>query len=58
MSEISPETTVVQPNGLPPQQTPLSQDPVVSFSTEGINSGVNIVPPGSVVLEDQSAVIT
>lgn len=58
MSDITPGTTVVQPNGLPSQQTQPSPDPVVSFSPEGVNPGVNIVPPGSVVLEDQSAVIT
>lgn len=58
MSEISPGTSVVQPNDLPAQQTQQDQDPVVSFSPEGVNPGVNIVPSGSSVLDDQSAVIT
>lgn len=59
MSEIPPETAVVQPNGLPPQQTQQHQEPVVGFSPEpGVNPGVNIIPPASVALEDQSAVIT
>ena len=58
MSEISPGTSVIQPNGLPAQQTQKDQDPVVSFSPEGVNPGVNIISPGNVVLEDQSSVIT
>jgi len=58
MSEISPGTSVVQSNGLPSQQTQQGQDPVVSSSPEGVNPGVNIVSPGNVGLEDQSAVIT
>lgn len=58
MSEISPGTSVIQPNGLPSQQTQQGQDPVVSFSPEGVDPGVNIVSPGNIGLEDQSPVIT
>lgn len=58
MSQISPGTSVIQPNGLPAQQTQQDQDPVVSFSPEGVDPGVNIVSPGNVVLEDPSPVIT
>ena len=58
MSEISPGTSVIQPNGLPAQLTQQDQDPVVSFSPEGVNPDVNIISPGSAVLGDQSPVIT
>jgi len=58
MSEVSPGTSVIQSNGLPSQQTQQGQDPVVSFSPEGVNPGVNIVSPGSMILGDQSPVIT
>lgn len=58
MSEVAPGTSVIQSNGVPSQQTQQGQDPVVSFSPEGVNPGVNIVSPGSVILGDQSPVIT
>lgn len=59
MSEISPGTSVIQPNGLPAQQTQQDQDPVVSFSPEGVNPDrVNIVSPGNIVPEDLSPVLT
>lgn len=58
MSQIPPGTTVVQPNGVTSQQPPQSQEPVVSFSPEGVDPSVSVVPPANVVQADQSSVIT
>lgn len=58
MSQIPSETSVVQPNGLSPEQPSQSQEPVVSFSHEGVDPSVNVVPPANEALTNQSPVIT
>lgn len=58
MSQIPSETSVVQPNGLPPEQPSQSQEPVVSFSQEGVDPSVNVVPPPNEAPTNQSPVIT
>lgn len=58
MSQIPSETSVVQPNGLPPEQPSQSQEPVVSFSHEGVDPSVNVVPPPNEASTNQSPVIT
>ena len=58
MSQIPSETSVVQPNGLSPEQPSQSQEPDVSFSHEGVDPSVNVVPPANEALTNQSPVIT
>lgn len=58
MSQIPSETSVVQPNGLSPEQPSQSQEPVVSFSHEGVDPSVNVVPPPNEASTNQLPVIT